>query len=491
VSAGGSRFVHVSDSGAGGVDQQVWSTLVGRSERELAGLVAANHADLLVREARVLLLAAAWADAHDVDPASPEYRPLVERACAWGGEGTPEVSEYCAAELGALQGTGIVAARMLIADALDLRHRLPTLWARVQAGEVRAWQARKVAQATRALPYAAARDLDVELSGYLGMLPWPRFQKLLAAAVLAADPVAAAERDRRARGEQDVWAHDTEDGLKLLLARAAAGDVTWFLATVNRIAEILGHRGDTDPVGARRARAVGILAQPAVALQLLLDHREDAGDGGTEEPPDSPSLRLTPLPAGADLTAARPRVVLHFHLSDATVRDGQGLVRPEHGDLVTLGQLRDFLTGSGCVVQVRPVLDPAHLAPVDGYETPARLREAMRLRHPTEVFPYGTSSSATLDLDHTVPYRPPSRGGPPGQTRLDNLGPLGRPAHRAVTHGRWRRRQPEPGRYLFRSPTGHVFLVTNQGTQALGCHAFAEHVWRAAAPGRAVVASAA
>ena len=46
--------------------------------------------------------------------------PLIERACAWGGEGTTGVSEYCAAELGALQGTGIMAARALIADALDV-----------------------------------------------------------------------------------------------------------------------------------------------------------------------------------------------------------------------------------------------------------------------------------------------------------------------------------------------------------------------------------
>ena len=38
------------------------------------------------------------------------------------------MSEYCAAELGALQGTGMMAARVLIADALDLRHRLPRLW---------------------------------------------------------------------------------------------------------------------------------------------------------------------------------------------------------------------------------------------------------------------------------------------------------------------------------------------------------------------------
>ena len=66
-----------------------------------------------------------------------------------GGEGTPEVSEYCAAELGALQGTGMAAARMSIADALDLRYRLPRLWGRVLTGGVRAWQARKIAEQTR------------------------------------------------------------------------------------------------------------------------------------------------------------------------------------------------------------------------------------------------------------------------------------------------------------------------------------------------------
>ena len=109
----------------------------------------------------------------------------------------------------------------------------------------------------------------------------------------------------------------------------------------------------------------------------------------------------------------------------------------------------------------------------------------------TGFFPCGSASSATADLDHTVPYRPPARGGPPGQTGLDNLGPLSRPAHRAVTSGRWRRRQPEPGRHLFRSPTGHIFLVTNQGTQALGRQGFAQQVWRAAAPARARVVAAA
>ena len=106
-----------------------------------------------------------------------EYAPLVERACMFGGPGTPMVSEFCVTELGALQGTGPMAARSLVADALDLRYRLPMLWRQVQAGQVRAWQARKVAEQTRLLSWDACVELDAALSGFLSMMTWSRFQR--------------------------------------------------------------------------------------------------------------------------------------------------------------------------------------------------------------------------------------------------------------------------------------------------------------------------
>src|SRR5512132_4273806 len=166
---------------------------------DLAGLIEQNHAELMAAECRMLQLACAWADAHYLDSGSDEYQPLIQRACAWGGEGTPEVSEYCAAELGALQGTGMVAARSLIADALDLRYRLPRLWGRVVTGGVRAWQVRKIAEQTRCLSWQACADVDHALSDFVGMMPWPRFAKILSATILEADPALAAERADRAR----------------------------------------------------------------------------------------------------------------------------------------------------------------------------------------------------------------------------------------------------------------------------------------------------
>ena len=118
---------------------------------------------------------------------------------------------------------------------------------------------------------------------------------------------------------------------------------------------------------------------------------------------------------------------------------------------------------------VRPVLDLEVDHPVDGYEVPDRLREQVRLRTPAEVFPWSGNLSRRKDLDHTVPYLSPDRGGPPGQTRVGNLGPLSRYGHRVKTHGRgWRHHQPVPGVFLWRTPHGYWFRTDHTGTHRLG-----------------------
>ena len=245
------------------------------------------------------------------------------------------------------------------------------------------------------------------------------------------------------------------------------------MATVNRLADVLECEGDQDDADQRRAKALGLLAQPARALQLLIAHQH-AADGSAAEPPEGepgsepdhePNHQALDLTPPADLTNAAdllPRVVLHFHLSDSATASGHGVVRPEHGEPTSLRQLRTWLAETGSAVTVRPVLDPADVAAVDAYETPLRMRDALLARHPAEVFPFGAAVRRNLDADHSVSYLAPSRGGPPGRTGLHNLGPLARSHHRAVTHGRWRRRQPEPGTYLFRSPHGYVFVVTTR-----------------------------
>ena len=91
---------------------------------------------------------------------------------------------------------------------------------------------------------------------------------------------------------------------------------------------------------------------------------------------------------------------------------------------ITIGQVQEFLGHTN----VRPVrvVDLPGQVPVDAYEVPASMREALYLRNPACVAPYASNLSRRKDADHVVPYLSPDRGGPPGQTAMDNLGLLSR-----------------------------------------------------------------
>jgi hypothetical protein len=90
------------------------------------------------------------------------------------------------------------------------------------------------------------------------------------------------------------------------------------------------------------------------------------------------------------------------------------------------------------------------IAPVDGYEIPDRIRDAVHLMSPADAFPYASSVSKRTDLDHTKPYVALDRGGPPGQTAIGNLAKLTRRHHRIKTFGRWQVEQPYPGILIWR-----------------------------------------
>jgi hypothetical protein len=99
--------------------------------------------------------------------------------------------------------TGYVSARSLMADALDLRHRPPELWQLILTGGIPAWQACKVAQATRHLSRSAAMQVDAAVARAITGLPWARFETLLAAKIIEADPHAA-RRPREPVRVQDI-----------------------------------------------------------------------------------------------------------------------------------------------------------------------------------------------------------------------------------------------------------------------------------------------
>ena len=113
-----------------------------------------------------------------------------------------------------------------MADALDLAHRLPRLWERVQALEVKAFYARLVARKTRDLTPEQAAYVDERVAESAdGRLPWSRFQLLVEASVKAADPVAAEAAEEAEHAKQFANpTHSDEHGMRGFYIRGPIRD---------------------------------------------------------------------------------------------------------------------------------------------------------------------------------------------------------------------------------------------------------------------------
>ncbi|SDB80294.1 hypothetical protein GA0111570_10280 [Raineyella antarctica] len=369
-------------------------------------------------------------------PPAQEHLEGGEQLVDLGGDGCPTVPEFLVLELAALLRTTHQSARGMVADALSASWRHPRLWQAVMAGRVPVWQARKVAQAVRwaGLDRTRALQVDRNVAPALGTVSWPRLEALVEGEIVNADPDRAAEAEQRARtGRFARVARDERGhaGVRTFVARLGTPEALQLDATISRLAHRLGQNGDTDSLDARRARALGILATPERAAALL------AGDNASAD-------RL------------KPPVRLYLHLN-AERLGADGVARLEGEGAVPVQALRELLADSN--VRVTCVIDHRTSEPVDAYEIPERMREQVTLANPYEVFPWGTRRARHSDLDHTKPY---AEG---GETRVENLGPLGRSAHRAKTHAGWRCRQVQPGQWLWRSPYGRWYDVDNWGTR--------------------------
>ena len=76
------------------------------------------------------------------------------------GEGAPWVAEFSVTEFAAALGMSTDAGKRYVGHALELRYRLPRVWRRVQAGGLRPWLARRIAEKTLLLSMEAASFVD-------------------------------------------------------------------------------------------------------------------------------------------------------------------------------------------------------------------------------------------------------------------------------------------------------------------------------------------
>lgn len=179
-------------------------------------------------------------------------------------------------------------------------------------------------------------------------------------------------------------------------------------------------------------------------------------DAGTGDRRLAALALMTNPDAHADREAGpvRPKVRIYLHLTpDSPIARMEG-----HGP-VTIAWVRDLIAHLAGAVRVTPVIDLNKRIAVDSYEIPTRLREAVHLIHPADVFPFAAHTGRSVDLDHTVSYRD---GGP---TAVGNLAPMTRTHHRVKTHAGWEARQPFPGIVVWRDPYGAHYLVDPTGTR--------------------------
>jgi hypothetical protein len=235
---------------------------------------ASEFVDVQERAAvRMLEAALAYADRHAVIDDAPdggEMLPGTERLKVYGGAGCPGVAEFAPIEFGAVTRMSTGAAASFIGEALALRHRLPRIWAAVLAGNAVPWRARKVAHACLSLSVEAAAIVDRRVVGIVNTVTPSKLATIVKAALWEADPDLAKAHAEAVAKERGVYVGPSDDhGTKRFWVRAAAGDVIRFDATINDIARALKILGDPDSLSARRAKAIGWIADPAAAHQLL------------------------------------------------------------------------------------------------------------------------------------------------------------------------------------------------------------------------------
>ena len=483
------------------------------STGDLLSLAVAQKQAADDADRQLFITVVAWADRHTTGRLLPDLYGTygladedthVEAENAWvarfgmpgadtmlelAGPGAPEVSEFAVVELAAALGRSTDSGRALLSDAVEAKHRLPKIWARLEAGQVQVWRVRRVTEVTRQLTAEAAAFVDAHVAHVVHTASFATIKRLASEAAARFDPEACEMEEVDTHATLHVhldlataWTIGTASAVAIdgLLDRADAEELEHAIRT---IAEQLVQAGSTDSLDVRRAKALGHLSRGDLTLDLA-DEGGRAATSASEErasrPPRNPR-----------------QVVLHLHLSEAALRGNEGPGTPEidpdtgklglhlarlenHHQTLTADTVRDWLAVPGTHITVKPVMDLHDQIAVDSYEIPDRISQRVKLKRTTCVFPHCTRTSARVDLDHIEKYVPPDQGGPPGQTSTQNLAPLCRRHHRAKTHPSpvpssqagpitvaWDYQQLTPTTWLWTSPHGIRLLVHPDGTTEL------------------------
>jgi hypothetical protein len=394
----------------------------------------------------------AWAEAH------PDLEHPVDDDPDSDWCGLPAMRWDAAASFAAANHLSTAAGEALVRDALTLQYRLPGTWARVTAGEVPAWRARRIAQALVGQPDDVATYVDQQVGHRAETVGLVTLDRILDEAKLRLHAEERELEQLEALDARYVLLDErsiNHTGIADMAIRGDWADLSAFDEAASAVAAALVRDGCPESLDVRRSMAVGILADPERALGLLTT--------GLDAAPDTPRI-----------PQRKPKrtILLTYHLTDAGLA-GLDPVGFDVDGRPLLDQLvRQWCGRDDVRLVVQPLLtlgecprgtEPHRGHAVEVYRPSPADRLELELRDRTCVHPYCTRPARHCDCDHIVPFDPenPERG----PTCPCNLAPLCRRHHRLKTLAGWRYTVIEQGAYLWSDPLGQQFLRTRDGTR--------------------------
>lgn len=369
-----------------------------------------------------------------------------------GGEGTPLIAVSAPVAWATASHRSLTSAKHYLANTMDLIHRFPRLHRRVEDLTVRAWTAFDLCEATRDLSFDCARWIDDHLAAG-GRYGQKAVHTAIKTAVAKFHPELLRNSGDLDRDDWDVTVdHNPHgsptggNGTSVLEAVGDSMDLSRFLDAVNDEAATAGRLGDTDTLGQRRAKALGVLADRQATLDLAdLIHPETGRVVHRRR--SYGKIRLFIHLTKTDLDA--------FLAGDTTRHGNAGRLGPQ-----PLARIADWVRAYGPDAHIQPVVDTTWSWAVDQHDPPKTMREQVIQRDRHCVFPNCRRDSRHVDLDHIVPF---DENGPPGQTNPENLAPLCRRHHLVKTHYGWTYVRNRDGTYTWTNPLGRTWLVTPLG----------------------------
>jgi hypothetical protein len=344
-------------------------------------------------------------------------------ATAGAGKAKVLAGEFAADEIAAALGWSTHRVHDLARRCRRLRSDLPHSWGLWREGRIDGYKAGKIVQAADRLTHPESlATLDDEAADRAAYQTPTQLGRWLHRRVARLEPDQAERRHRRAMADRKVCTAMEPDGMGSLWMLAGAADISAIDANLTRLARGLG-ADDPRSMDQRRSDLAADLlsgratdldaesaASPAVAIIVPIQSLM-----GVDDTPGELADRSASIPASlAREIAARPGTLFYRLLTDP------------RGNLLDVAQLGRF---------------PSPL-----------LRFAVDVRDGTCTWSTCTTSAAKCDCDHSRPH-------PDGPTAAANLGDECRRHHRANTHAGFSVEQPEPGVFVWATPTGHRYLV--------------------------------